>query len=75
MRWCSDIFEILCFNGSQLVINQVNGIWKVKSPAILPPCHEAKGLLSEFDDITSNGFRGTRIPLLMSCRKRLSCSI
>lgn len=43
---------IIVHGDSQLVINQVNGIWKAKSPAILPLCHEAKGLLSDFDDIT-----------------------
>jgi ribonuclease HI len=34
------------FSDSQLVVNQVNGKWKVKEPRLFPLCQEAKELLA-----------------------------
>lgn len=39
--------KCVIFSDSQLVVNQVNGLWKVKEPRLFPLCQEAKKLLAE----------------------------
>lgn len=43
---------IRIFTDSQLVANQINGLWKVKHQDIIPLNKKARSLFSEFSDIT-----------------------
>ena len=48
---------IRIFTDSQLVANQVNGLWKVKHEEIIPLNKKAKTLFSEYGDITIQHIR------------------
>lgn len=48
---------IRIFTDSQLVANQVNGLWKVKHGDIIPLNKKAKSLFSEYNDITIQHIR------------------
>lgn len=48
---------IRIFTDSQLVANQVNGLWKVKHGEIIPLNKKAKSLFSEYGDITIQHIR------------------
>lgn len=45
LHWAADGEPILFRTDSQLVVNQVNGQWQVRSPKIAPLCAEARQLL------------------------------
>ena len=48
---------IRIFTDSQLVANQVNGLWKVKHEEIIPLNRKARSLFSEYGDITIQHIR------------------
>ena len=48
---------IRIFTDSQLVANQVNGLWKVKHKEIIPLNKKARNLFSEYGDITIRHIR------------------
>lgn len=44
--------SIQIYMDSLLVVNQVQGIWKIKKAELAPLCDEIKELLTEFDDFS-----------------------
>ncbi len=47
-----NIGTIRIFSDSLLVANQINGLWKIKDPALKQLFREAKTLLKRFDEVT-----------------------